>query len=513
MARRSRRYRGETRSHPRPDPVLKAYFRALTATRQLGLGPEDTVVVGISGGPDSCALLESLGHVESNTGMGYRLHAAHLIHDFRGQEKYDDADFVRELCRQSHRELTVEEVDVAAYQRQHGVSSFEQAARNLRYEFLERVARKVGAGFVAVAHTADDLAETVLLHVARGSGMHGLRGMSELAPWPYPADDPAPQLWRPLLGLRRADAIAYCTEQRIDYRDDSTNYMDDFARNRVRLNIMPALAEQLNPRIVPALARLARTASVQLDFLEASANEHWPAVAPEGVAGNGMLRLRRDTLAGLHPALQALVLRRAWVLVTGDSKRLTEGHLQHMAGIAGAKASRKTAMLPGGYTARANGEWLEIYPAGIADDCPYPDWPGDFRITLPWGPIAVGVTRRGGWEVTAETVKLPAGTSLDTGDPMQAYLSPSALAESATARTWQPGDRIQPLGMSGHRKVQDVFTDCGVPRHWRSRAPLVITPRGIAWAVGARIADWAAVARRLDEDTEAILMKFQHDIV
>lgn len=492
-------------------PLRRAHFQMLQSARRAGLGAEDTVVVGISGGPDSCALLNEASNLNAQRRMGFhfKLHAAHLIHDFRGQEKYDDARFVQELCERLGCQLTVEEKDVAGYQREYGVSSFEQAARDLRYQFLERVARETGARFVAVAHTADDLAETVLLHIARGSGMHGLRGMSEVSAWPYPGDETMPRLWRPLLGARRADTINYCTERRIDYRDDSTNYMEDFARNRVRMHLMPALAEQLNPRIVHALGRLARTAATQLDFLEACADEHWPAVSPEGVDANGMLGLRRDKFAELHPALQALVLRRAWTSVTGDSKRLTEGHLQHMARIASGGVSGKTVTLPGGYAARTDGEWLKIYPAEIPDDCPYPDWPGDFRITLPWGPIAIGVTKRGGWEVTAETVKLQPGGSLDTGDPMQAYLSPSALAEGATVRTWQPGDRMQPLGMSGRRKLQDLFTDAGLPRNWRDGIPLVVTPSGIAWAVGLRLANWAAVQRDENGEAEAVRLTFQ----
>lgn len=514
--RRSRRFYWWRPLHSTPSKyrkpvsaIYRVHFKALDSARRLDLRDTDTVVVGVSGGPDSTALLDVLGDVRRGLGIRFKLHAAHLIHDFRGQEKYDDAQFVRDFCERWHEELTIDEVDVAAYQRERGVSSFEQAARDLRYRFLERVARETGARFVAVAHTADDLAETVLLHIARGSGMHGLRGMTETSPWPYPADDPAPRLWRPLLGVRRADTIAYCTERHIGYRDDTTNYMEDFARNRVRLNLMPALAEQLNPRIVRALGRLARTAATQLDFLEACADEHWPAVAPEAVNANGMLRLRRDRFADLHPALQALILRRAWASVTGDNKRLTEGHLQQMARIAGGNASGKTVTLPGDYTARTNWEWLEIYPASVSDDCPYPTWPGDFRITLPWGPIATGVTKRGDWEITAETAKVDAGASLDTGDSMQAYLSPSALAEGATVRTWQPGDRMQPLGMSGRRKLQDLFTDAGLPRQWRDRIPLVITPAGIAWAVGARLSDWAAVQRDENGAAEAILLTFQ----
>lgn len=512
MARHSRRYGGIIQSSPRRSPASRVYFRVLEAARRLALGPSDTVVVGISGGPDSCALLRSLGNLESNTNMGYRLHAAHLIHDFRGEEKYADADFVRAFCNRSRWELTVEEADVPAYQRQSGVSSFEQAARDLRYAFLARVARKVGARYVALGHTADDLAETVLLHIARGSGLHGLRGMRELNPWPYPHGQDGPLLWRPLLTLRRADTIGYCRQTHIDYRDDSTNYMEDFSRNRVRLNLMPALAEQLNPQIVKALGRLSRTAAVQLEYLEQQAAIYWPNVAPEPVASNGALWLNRAALSEVHAALRPLLLRRAWIAVKGDSGRLTEGHLQEVAAIASGKVSGKTISLPGGYVARTLGRWLELSPPNVEDDCPYPVLSGEFRLTLPWGPIAVAVTRRDGWEVTCQTVTLPDDASLDTGDPMSAYLSPASLASGATVRVWHPGDRIQPLGMSGRRKLQDVFTEGGVPRRWRPRIPLVITPQGVAWAVGVRIADWAALGPPENGVRAATLVKFEREM-
>ena len=481
----------------------------MDSARRLNLTSSDTVVVGISGGPDSTCLLDVLAKIRGRLGVHFRLHAAHLIHDFRGQEKYDDAQFVREFCERCGHELTVDEVDVAAYQVETGISSFEQAARDLRYEFLGKVATSVGARFVAVAHTADDLAETVLLHIARGSGIHGLRGMEEVGTWPYPGIGEAPQVWRPLLGVRRVDTVGYCQRRGTGYRDDSTNYMEDFARNRVRMNLMPTLAKQLNPRIVGALGRLARTASSQLDFMEARADEHWPAVAPEAVTPEGVLRLRKDSLADLHPASQALILRRAWTMVSGSSKRLAERHLQALQAMARRNISGKTVALPGGYTVRTEGDWLEFRPCGLVNSCPYPEPFGEFRITLPWGPIAVGITKRGGWEVTARSITLQPATSLDTGDAMRVYLSKDALAEGATVRTWRAGDRMQPLGMTGHRKLQDMFTDAGIPRDWRATVPLVTGPRGIMWAAGVRIADWAAVVRRPGESVEAIEVEFR----
>ena len=483
-------------------PVVRRLNRVVrVAARRLGLGPGATVVVGISGGPDSCALLLALGDAAAK--LGFAVRPAHLIHDFREQERYDDADFVR----RNWPDCIIEEVDVGDYQRRYSVSSFEQAARDLRYDFLGRAAQRVGgnrvgARLVAVGHTADDLAETALLHIARGSGMHGLRGMAEVGEWPYPETGPATdaglKVWRPLLALRRADTIAYCRARGVDFRDDSTNQMRDFARNRVRLDLMPALAEQLNPQIVGALGRLSRIAAVQLDYLDSQAAALWPVVGPEPVGLDGSLRLRRAGLAAAHPALLPLLLRRAWRTVVGNERRLTERHLAAMERLVSASdGGGKVVQLPGGYALAAAGEWVSLaVPAqrNDANDIPYPRLRGAFRLTLPLGPIAVAVTKRDGWEVTCRMATLSDGAALDTGDPMAAYLSPDALAEGAIIRAAQPGDRIQPLGMAaGSRKVADLYREAGIPAAYRDRMPLVVTPRGVAWAVGVRIAEWAAV--------------------
>ena len=520
----------EIRAYAQPEPaapVVRRLNRVVrVAARRLGLGAGDTVVVGVSGGPDSCALLLALGDAAAR--LGFAVRPAHLIHDFREQERYDDADFVR----RNWSDCIVEEVDVGDYQRRWGVSSFEQAARDLRYDFLARAAHQTGANLAAVGHTADDLAETALLHIARGSGMHGLRGMAEIGEWPYPETDSSLKVWRPLLALRRSDTIAYCRALGVDFREDSTNRMREFARNRVRLDLMPALAEQLNPQIVGALGRLSRIASVQLDYLETQAAALWPAVAPEPVGLDGSLRLDRAGLAGAHPALLPLLLRRAWRVVVGHERRLTERHLAAMGRLVMASASDgggggKVVQLPGGYALTAAGEWVSLALAAAGDDdgdgdgdgnsdsnsvIPYPRLRGAFRLTLPMGPIAVAVTKRDGWEVTCRAAMVSEGAALDTGDPLAAYLAPDALAEGAIVRTAQAGDRMQPLGMrSGSRKLADLYREAGIPAAYRDRMPVVVTPRGIAWAVGVRIAEWAAVrgtAASGGDGVPAVLVSF-----
>ena len=137
-----------------------------------------TLVVGVSGGPDSCALLYSLDRLKDAHGLS--LHVAHLNHNFRGQEAEDDAVFVAEIAKELGLPVTVVKEDPHEYQRERGISSFEQGAREMRYAVMARGTQDAGAKVATVGHTADDLAETVMLHVLRGSGLYGLRGMGEV---------------------------------------------------------------------------------------------------------------------------------------------------------------------------------------------------------------------------------------------------------------------------------------------------------------------------------------------
>ena len=233
------------------------------------------LVIGASGGPDSTALLRCLHRLGERFPIS--LHVAHLNHDFRGAEADHDAAFVQRLADGLGLPCSIDKQDPIAYQRDRGISSFEQAAREMRYFFLAAVAASEGASAVALGHTADDQAETVLLHLLRGSGLHGLRGMSELAEWPWAGPGSGPLLFRPMLGVGKADTAAYCRFLGQTYREDSGNYLWRFTRNKVRLDLMPKLARDYNPRVRDALARLSRTA---VHRTWTSSSPSWRAIGP-----------------------------------------------------------------------------------------------------------------------------------------------------------------------------------------------------------------------------------------
>ena len=467
---------------------------------------ETTLVVGISGGPDSTALLHALVAVKDSHGLS--LHAGHLNHNFRGQEAEDDAVFAEELARSLGLPVTVVKEDPHEYQRKRGISSFEQGAREMRYAFMAGIAKAANASAVTVGHTADDLAETVMLHVLRGSGLHGLRGMTELAAWPWPGEADGLAIFRPLLGVTKEQTADYVRGLGRTFREDSGNYMWRFTRNKVRHDLMPKLAEDYNPQVRKALVRLAHAAAEELDFAEGELDRVWSGVAAES---EGEVRFSRNALGELHPHLQRLALRRGYIMVNGDATRLAEIHLISMEGLVTGERGGRVLELPGGVMLRREYGAL-VLTRSQEPDCPYPELGGEYAIALPTEAGVEKVAFAGPWQIT---MQIGLAEQELAADAWTACLDRGALEEGAmnglTVRTWRPGDRIQPLGMTGQKKLQDLFTDLRVPRSWRVRVPLLETRRGIAWVVGHRIADWAKATTEADGPAEVLRLRFSSD--
>ena len=438
------------------------------------------LVVAVSGGPDSMALMHLLTSLKDTVGL--ELHVAHLNHDFRGEEAFVDARFVAAAAHDLGLACVVEEEDPEAYRRESGVSSFEEAARELRYRFLARVAERHGAQAVAVGHTSDDLAETVLMHVIRGSGLHGLRGMEEVSQWVSRSGVHSTTIFRPLLGASKRETADYCLENGIAVRKDLGNEMSRFTRNRVRGQLMPALAEY-NPRIIESLNRLSETSTLVIDYLESQVDALWERCVKED---EGWFVIDSSVLAKEHRLAAALLLRRAYLELAGDPRRLYRPQLKDMASLIEAPPGKSLRLprdlyLHKGYDSLWMGTGEEI-------PCPFPEFNGQVRIPLPQSGHAM-TQEISGWEFSATRVD---GTEAQAEGLFTADLNPDSLGDKAiTVRTRKPGDRFQPFGMEHAKKLQDFFVDGKVPRAWRDRTPLVVTERGIAWVVGRRVAEWA----------------------
>jgi tRNA(Ile)-lysidine synthase len=306
------------------------------------------VVVAVSGGADSTALLLALDELVKSKKLNLKIIVAHLDHGLRQNASKADARWMKALAKRLGYEILVKRVDVRTLAAQTG-DNLEQAARRARYEFLANIARKKRADIVLTAHTMDDQAETVLLNLLRGSGANGLGGIERSRPL---GEQSKIVLARPLLSwARRRDTESYCGARDVRFRVDEMNADERFARVRVRRQLLP-LMESFNPKMVECLARTAellREDSVPLDraaalLLELSSEDE-PAQRTSSKTGP---RLRLDLLASAEPALRRRALRRWISRCRGNLRRVERVHILAVESLVFGDRGGRVVELPGG---------------------------------------------------------------------------------------------------------------------------------------------------------------------
>jgi tRNA(Ile)-lysidine synthase len=406
----------------------------LAFVREHDLLPPGPVVVAVSGGTDSVALLLLLSELAPKLGLD--LHVAHFDHRLRPKAAAKDAQFVADLAQARGATIRIGRADAPP--------KSEDDAREQRYAFLRRAARDVGATLIATGHTRDDQAETVLLHLTRGSGIAGLAGMR-------PRRD---DIVRPLLAIGRAETLAVCKDAKIEPREDRSNADPKYARNRIRHKVLPEL-ERINPQAGAALARLADSAAVASDAIDRAAER-----TLAGAAMNDGVALDR-----LDAALVDGALALAWARATGRS--LTAKHRAALGALAAKRDGSASLDLPGGRAVREYAV-LRIETVPAADATPAPERPLREGDTVEWS----------GWTFTVGSHR--SGT----------FSAPAPMDGELVIRGRRPGDR---LAGRLRIKVQDLFTDAKVPAAARAAHPLVATGSGeVWWVVGLKHADGAA---------------------
>ncbi len=281
---------------------------------------QETVVVGVSGGPDSVCLLHLLWTLREN--LQLRLHVAHLDHMMRGIESETDAAYVEDLAGQLGLPVTIERQDVDGYRKANRLT-VEEAARDVRYEFLGRVAAGVGSSTVAVGHILQDQAETILMRFLRGAGALGLQGIQPAMVRRCEGRDV--KVIRPLLEISRRDVERYNRSQGLIPREDPSNVSHSFLRNRVRHHLIPVLHEY-NPRIEQALLRTAEALTADSAFLDEQASQLWETLVS---LEEGTVSLSMD-IRRLHVALQRRLLREAVKTILGDIQDVEWKHIEKM---------------------------------------------------------------------------------------------------------------------------------------------------------------------------------------
>ncbi|MDA0988446.1 MAG: tRNA lysidine(34) synthetase TilS [Chloroflexi bacterium] len=446
------------------------------------------LIVAVSGGPDSLALLLLLAQLKQS--LGLNLHVAHLDHGLRGRESRADAQFVEETTSGLSLPVTIEQEDVASYRAGRHLS-LEEAAREVRYTFLSRVAIDQGAAAVVLGHTVDDQAETILMHIIRGSGLAGLSGMLPLAYWPSSHDSRRIALVRPLLEIKREETRDYCLWKGITPRDDSSNLSLRFTRNRLRSDLLPRL-RSYNPRFQEALLRLGHSASQDQAYILEEASRARERLAAD--SGDG-ITIERRGFAALAPTLKRHLLRLVYEEIRGSSHGLEHRHLEGMVKLTNGITGREID-LPDGLVFSVGYEVLRL---GFGKNMP-PDAPvivGEYQLMVP-GDVEIP-----GWTIKARL--FPEKGDLMAPGAHAVRLNAESVGRRLLVRGRRPGDRFHPLGMTGSKKLQDFMVDEKVPREMRDRVPLVLSDERIVWVVGHRIAHWA----RLTEDAmEVVELEF-----
>jgi len=467
---------------------------------------KELVVVGVSGGADSVCLLHVLAKWQNE--LGTKLHIAHLNHQLRGVESEADAEYVSNLAGSLGIPVTIDRQDVAAYRAERNCS-IEEAARELRYAFLARVAREVGAHRIAIGHTRDDQVETILMHILRGSGITGLCGLAPCSPMAYdsqgmslPAPSPSPSLRaptcrgnllviRPLLDITREETASYCRENQLEPRIDSSNLSLSFFRNRLRLHLLPLL-RQYNPSVDQALLRLADIAKEDDAFIEQQSSELWNEVARQE---NNTIYLDKKQIADLPIALQRQLLRAAVTKLAGDVRDIEATHIEAARSLLNKQPSKRVS-LPHGLICQGGYDELVIASTARQSQllpCPFPPLPDEFPLKVP------GQTVFPGWKVIASIVRERVASPSSRGplsrggmtgqNNLVAHFNLRKTGMKLFVRQRQHGDRFQPLGMNMPKKLYEFMVDAKIPRSWRDHIPIVCSPQQIIWVVGCRIDD------------------------
>ena len=454
------------------------------------------VVVGVSGGADSLTLAHVLAR------LGYALHVAHLDHGLR-PESASQAAAVRAWAEAQGWPVQVARATVQARARREKIS-LEDAARRERYAFLFRVAEAQGAQAVAVGHTLDDQAETVLMRLLRGAGVEGLRAMQpRTCPTPW---HPRIPLVRPLLEVPRAAVHAYARAHGLPVQEDASNRDPRFLRNRLRHEVLPLLAE-LNPRIAATLARTAQALAADAEVLAAAEDEAWAKVVAE--ATPTFVRLRGDAWRALLPGLRYRVLRRA-------ARHLHPGpfwapgweHIVQAEHVLRTGAAPRPRDWVGGLRLLTRPDGLFVLRGAVQPPGPWPQLPTPTPRELAPGqslPLAHG------WRLQAGP-RVPAAQARDSlahnpPGPWAVWLDADAAPPPWRLTPPRPGDRFAPLGMDGHTvTLGNAFTNRKIPLSLRARWPVLRTSDGrVAWLPGYGPAHWA---RLTPTSRQAVRLRF-----
>jgi tRNA(Ile)-lysidine synthase len=430
--------------HPR---LLRSVADSLM---RIGVPRDAFILVAVSGGPDSVALLHAMLSMRDR--FGFRSAAAHFNHRIRGIESDRDEAFVRDLCERVGVDLITDRAEGLSP----STPNLEERARDARHAFLNSVANRLGADFIALAHHAGDQAETVMMRILRGAGASGLSAMNERGPG---------LIIRPMLDVTRTEVLAYLKSIGESFVIDSSNQSNTILRNRIRNQLIPMLERDYAPRLGERLIEMASEMRALDDFVSMAARKEMvSALSEEG------LDIAR--FGALHPALRAELIRQFIGSQIGSLRRIERVHIEAIRSLCLDGPPNGSLDVPGGVRL--------VREYGLLKVSPRPDAAPSFMVKL----TEEGRTEIPGAGCMFDAAMISAREAGVIENKFEALFDARAASGGLIARSFQPGDKVAPLGMTGHRKVKDVFIDNKLSPSDRVRFPIVELKGAIAWLPG-----------------------------
>lgn len=434
--------------------MAETKFKA--AVKKYNMLPQgSTVVLGLSGGADSVALADLLYRFQSD--LGFTLTAAHLNHGLRGEEADRDQRFVEAFCREREISLTVRRVNVRAEAEKSGEGE-EECGRRLRYALFEELASGFENGVVATAHTLSDNLETVLLHMSRGCGLHGLCGIPPVRG----------NVVRPLIDCTRAEVEAYCEQRGLDYITDSTNFSQKYARNRLRMDCVPAM-RSVNPGLEQAFCRMLTALREDERYLSEAAEQALKrAEVPGGYSAAALMQL------------PASLLNRALITAVRQKTGVTPDF---------ETVCRICDILSGGSAQTAGGFKLRVRRGVL-------EFPHASEKTAPFNlPASVGINKipSGKLKITVYDDKKLFITQNVNKNLLTNCISYDKIIGKMTVRSRLPGDSYRVFKRGCTKTLRQLFNEAGIPPEKRGGIPVLCDEKGILWVGGFGVAERAAV--------------------
>ena len=441
--------------------VLRRIQNTIARYEMLQIG--DKVVVGVSGGADSVALLSALHRLQDHYQL--TLWVAHYDHRLRGEESDKEAAFVRTRAKELGIGLIGESDDGSLLLRH---NNLEEMARRRRYRFFRRVASELGAQKVALGHTANDQAETFFLWVFRGAGTKGLGGIPPVREGFF---------IRPLIEIERREIKTFLQKEGISWLDDSSNQKQEHLRNRIRQTLIPKLLAEFDPNLIEKVRRTTEIVRDEECLLEALSIEKFKALSRQGKEGE--LCFEISELQELPIALKRRIIRHAIREAKGTLRRIHFAHMEAVLDILKSRAPNLRISLPGGLQVLKEYEQLKF--------CEEAQGKVRFRHEFNALPAEIWIPELN----CGIQIKVSQWDSKRSprAEGACAFIDFDTLRFPLIVRSWEEGDRFQPLGMTGQKKVKDFFMDVKLPRRERERIPIVLFGDMVSWIGGQRIDD------------------------